>query len=159
MARRHHGPGGPSPVSDAGRPQSPPTPRGGLHIGVLGQQLRAAFFIGGIGNARWGGARLAPLLQEAGVLDEATEVVFYGVDRGTVTIRDNTGIGSGGQTGTVEPDAGGGLDLTITEQFARSMSIGEALNRDNLLCYEMNGEPLPLENGFPVRLIAPGGTG
>jgi DMSO/TMAO reductase YedYZ molybdopterin-dependent catalytic subunit len=117
------------------------------------------FLIGAIGNARWGGARLAPLLREARVLDQATEVVFYGVDRGTMTIRDNTGILSGGQTGTVVPDGGGGLDLTITEQFARSMSIGEALNRDNLLCYEMNGEPLPPEHGFPVRLIAPGWYG
>ena len=35
------------------------------------------FFFGGIGTARWGGARLAPLLQEAGVLDGATEVVFW----------------------------------------------------------------------------------
>ena len=50
------------------------------------------FFIGGIGNARWGGARLAPLLEEAGILDEGTEVVFWGDDRGTVTIRDNSGI-------------------------------------------------------------------
>jgi DMSO/TMAO reductase YedYZ molybdopterin-dependent catalytic subunit len=39
------------------------------------------------------------------------------------------------------------------------MSIREALNRDNLLCYEMNGEPLPPEHGFPVRLIAPGWYG
>ena len=90
---------------------------------------------------------------------EGTEVVFWGADRGTVTIRDNSGIVSGGQTGTVEPDADGGLDLTITEQFARSMSLEEALNRDNLLCYEMNGEPLPPEHGFPVRLIAPGWYG
>ncbi len=145
---------------DAGGPQSPPAPRSGLHIGMLGQRRTAPdFFFGGIGNARWGGARLAPLFEEAGVLDEATEVVFYGADSGTVTIRDNMGIVSGGQTGTVEPDADGGLDLTITEQFARSMSLDEALNRDNLLCYEMNGEPLPLENGFPVRLIAPGWYG
>ena len=40
---------------------------------------------------------------------------------------------------------------TITEQFARSMSIDDALHPDNLLCYEMNGEPLPPEHGFPVR--------
>ncbi len=117
------------------------------------------FFFGGIGTARWGGARLAPLLEEAGVLDGATEVVFWGVDRGTVTIRDNGGITSGGLTGTVEPDATGGLDLTIVEQFARSMSLDEALHRDNLLCYEMNGGPLPEKNGFPVRLIAPGWYG
>ncbi len=118
-----------------------------------------AFFIGGIGNARWGGARLAPLLHQSGVLDEASEVVFWGADRGTVTIRDNSGIVSGGQTGVVQPDAEGGLDLTITEQFARSMSLQDALGRDNLLCYEMNGDPLPPEHGFPVRLIAPGWYG
>ena len=116
-------------------------------------------FIGGIGNARWGGTPLAPLLEQAGVLDEGTEVVFYGADSGKVTIRDNSGILSAGQTGMAVPDAGGGLDLTITEQFARSMSLREALHRDNLLCYEMNGEPLPPEHGFPVRLIAPGWYG
>ncbi len=119
----------------------------------------SAFFFGGIGTARWGGARLAPLLEEAGVLDDAKEVVFWGIDRGSVTIRDNVGITSGGFTGTVEDDGTGGLDLTITEQFARSMSIDEALHRDNLLCYEMNGAPLPPKNGFPVRLIAPGWYG
>jgi DMSO/TMAO reductase YedYZ molybdopterin-dependent catalytic subunit len=117
------------------------------------------FFIGGIGNARWAGTRLAPLLEEAGVLEQGTEVVFWGADRGTVTIRDNSGIVSGGKTGAVQPDAEGGLDLTITEQFARSMSLREALNRHNLLCYEMNGGPLPPANGFPVRLIAPGWYG
>jgi DMSO/TMAO reductase YedYZ molybdopterin-dependent catalytic subunit len=98
-------------------------------------------------------------LEEAGVLEQGIEVVFYGIDRGTVTIRDNGGILSGGQTGTTEPDPDGNLDLTITEQFARSMSVAEALSRDNLLCYEMNGEPLPPEHGFPVRLIAPGWYG
>ena len=51
------------------------------------------------------------------------------------------------------------IDLTITEQFARSMSLEEALSGDNLLCYEMNGVPLPREHGFPVRLIAPGWYG
>jgi DMSO/TMAO reductase YedYZ molybdopterin-dependent catalytic subunit len=117
------------------------------------------FVIGAIGNARWAGTPLAQLLEEAGVLQQGTEVVFWGADSGKVTIRDNVGILSGGSTGTVEPDSDGGLDLTITEQFARSMSIREALNRDNLLCYEMNGEPLPPAHGFPVRLIAPGWYG
>ena len=119
----------------------------------------ADFFIGGIGNARWAGTPLAPLLREAGVLEQGKEVIFWGADRGTETIRDNSGVISAGRTGTVEPDAGGGLDLTITEQFARSMSVDEALHRDNLLCYEMNGVPLPPEHGFPVRLIAPGWYG
>ncbi|HEX2279251.1 MAG TPA: molybdopterin-dependent oxidoreductase, partial [Candidatus Tectomicrobia bacterium] len=117
------------------------------------------FFIGGIGNARWAGTPLAPLLKQAGVLDQGTEVIFWGADSGQVTIRDNSGITGPGQTGTVEPDPGGGLDFTITEQFARSMSLEEALSPDTLLCYEMNGEPLPPEHGFPVRLIAPGWYG
>ena len=39
------------------------------------------------------------------------------------------------------------------------MSVAEALGRHNLLCYEMNGEPLPPDHGFPVRLIAPGWYG
>jgi DMSO/TMAO reductase YedYZ molybdopterin-dependent catalytic subunit len=117
------------------------------------------FFIGGVGNARWAGTRLAPLLEKAEPSKTATEVIFWGADRGTVTIRDNSGVLSGGFTGTTEPDAGGGLDLTITEQFARSMSLDDAMKRDNLLCYEMNAEPLPVEHGFPVRLIAPGWYG
>jgi DMSO/TMAO reductase YedYZ molybdopterin-dependent catalytic subunit len=117
------------------------------------------FFIGGVGNARWAGTPLAPLLERAGVQEEGIEVVFWGADSGEVTIRDNSGIVGGGGSGQVVPDATGGLDLTITEHFARSMSLDEALNPDNLLCYEMNGAPLPPEHGFPVRLIAPGWYG
>ncbi len=109
-----------------------------------------------IGNARWAGTPLAPVLEEAHLLKDAIEVVFYGIDGGMQTIRDNTGIVSAGQTGTIPPEGGG---LTIPEQFARSMSLDDALDPRNLLCYEMNGEPLPHKNGFPVRLIAPGWYG
>ena len=117
------------------------------------------FVSGFVGNAIWAGAELASLLKEADVLDEATEVVFWGADRGRVTIRDNVGVLGGGNTGVVVDDGEGGLDLTFTEQFARSMSLKDALGRANLLCYEMNGEPLPAAHGFPVRLIAPGWYG
>jgi DMSO/TMAO reductase YedYZ molybdopterin-dependent catalytic subunit len=119
------------------------------------------FFTGGIGNARWGGARLAPLLRQAGVVAEGIqEVVFWGADKGTVIIRDNGGVLEGGETGTVVTDvAPDDRDLRITEHFARSMSLDDALHPDNLLCYEMNGVPLPPEHGFPVRLIAPGWYG
>ena len=82
-----------------------------------------SFFIGGIGNARWGGTRLGPLLEQARILDQATEVIFWGADKGPGTIRDNPGILSGGRTGSVTPDSDGGLDLSITEQFARSISV------------------------------------
>jgi len=126
------------------------------------------WFIGGIGNARWAGTPLAPLLERAGILERGSEVVFWGADSGPVTIRDNSGvtdidptspaIGPHG-TGTVVPDDTGGLDLMITEHFARSMSVEDALNGDHLLCYEMNGVPLPADHGFPLRLIAPGWYG
>ncbi len=117
------------------------------------------FFTGGIGNARWTGAQLAPLLRRAGISEEGREVVFWGEDAGEVTIRDNSGVLGAGTTGTASPDASGGLDLTITERFARSMTLKEALNPENILCYEMNGTPLLPEHGFPVRLIAPGWYG
>jgi DMSO/TMAO reductase YedYZ molybdopterin-dependent catalytic subunit len=117
------------------------------------------FFVSGIGNARWTGASLAALLRKAAPQDDAVEVVFWGADRGPVTIRDDSGILSGGVTGTTEPDSTDGLDLTITEQFARSMSLAEAMQPDNMLCYEMNGAPLPALHGYPLRLIAPGWYG
>jgi DMSO/TMAO reductase YedYZ molybdopterin-dependent catalytic subunit len=117
------------------------------------------FVIGAVGNARWTGTPLAPLLRQAGITNDATEVVFWGTDSGTVTIRDDSGITGGGTTGTVADDGSGGLDLTITEHFARSMSVADAMSDENLLCYEMNGDPLPPEHGFPVRLIAPGWYG
>jgi DMSO/TMAO reductase YedYZ molybdopterin-dependent catalytic subunit len=113
------------------------------------------FFVSGIGNARWAGASLASILRRAAPKHDGVEVVFWGADKGPVAIRDNRGV-TGGPT---EPDAEGNLDLLITEQFARSMSLAEAMQPDNLLCYEMNGSPLPAEHGYPLRLIAPGWYG
>jgi DMSO/TMAO reductase YedYZ molybdopterin-dependent catalytic subunit len=95
------------------------------------------FFNGGIGNATWTGTPLAALLDEAGVQEPGIEVVFWGADAGEQTWR----------------------EMTITEHFARSMSLDDARNPDNLLAYEMNGEPLPPLHGFPLRLIAPGWYG
>jgi DMSO/TMAO reductase YedYZ molybdopterin-dependent catalytic subunit len=95
------------------------------------------FFIGGIGNAKWAGTPLAAVLEEAGVQADGIEVVFWGADAGEQTWR----------------------DVKITEQFARSMSLQDAMNADNLLAYEMNGEPLPPLHGFPLRLILPGWYG
>ena len=96
------------------------------------------FFNGGIGNAVWAGTPLAPVLQEAGVLDEGIEVVFWCADEGEITRSD---------------------DVKFTQNFARSMSLADAMDAKNLLCYEMNGTPLPPDNGFPLRLIAPGWYG
>ena len=112
------------------------------------------FIVGAIGNARWGGTPLHSLLRRARPLADDLEVVFWGADKGQVTIRDNGGVTSGGLTGKLDAGA-----LTITEHFARSMSLREAMATENLVCYRMNGKPLPVEHGFPVRLIAPGWYG
>jgi len=112
------------------------------------------FIVGAIGNARWGGTPLHSLLRRARPVADDLEVVFWGADKGQVTIRDNSGVTGGGFTGHLEDGA-----LTITEHFARSMSLREAMAEENVLCYEMNGKPLPVQHGFPVRLIAPGWYG
>ena len=90
-----------------------------------------------VGNATWAGTPLAPLLQEAGVLDQGIEVVFVGSDVGEEELR----------------------GIKMPHNFARSMSLQDALHPHNLLCYEMNGAPLPQPHGFPLRLIAPGWYG
>ncbi len=50
-------------------------------------------------------------------------------------------------------------EIKLKQNFARSMSIQDALSPNNLLCYEMNGTVLPQPNGFPLRLITPGWYG
>jgi DMSO/TMAO reductase YedYZ molybdopterin-dependent catalytic subunit len=95
------------------------------------------FFPGGIGTATWAGTSLAALLEEAGVQEAGSEVVCWGADAGEQTWR----------------------EVTLTEQFARSLALDDALDEHNLLAWEMNGEPLPAAHGFPLRLIAPGWYG
>jgi DMSO/TMAO reductase YedYZ molybdopterin-dependent catalytic subunit len=43
--------------------------------------------------------------------------------------------------------------------FERSIPIKKALDANTLLAYEMNGEPLPVKHGFPLRVIVPGWAG
>jgi len=95
------------------------------------------WFTGGVGNATWAGTPLAPLLREAGLLEGAKDVVFWGADSGEDAVR----------------------DAKVAEQFARSLSPADAMDPKLLLCYEMNGAPLPALHGAPVRLIAPGWYG
>ena len=94
-------------------------------------------FTGAIGTAKWGGTPLAPILKEAGIKEEGIEVIFFGHDSGEEKLR----------------------KVTMRQNFARSMSVEDALEDTNMLCYEMNGVPLPHDNGAPLRLIAPGWYG
>jgi len=87
--------------------------------------------IGGVGNAVWGGVRLAEVLERAGISAGAAHVAFEGFD---------TPAGSAGI------------------KFIRSIPLAKALE-STILAYEMNGEPLPLEHGYPLRGLALGWTG
>jgi DMSO/TMAO reductase YedYZ molybdopterin-dependent catalytic subunit len=94
-------------------------------------------FQGLIGNAHWVGVSLRELLLEAGLRPEGVEVVFYGADMGVENVRDT--------------------DVEVS--FGRSMHFEDALRPEVMLAYEMNGEPLPLYHGAPVRLLVPGWYG
>ncbi len=86
-----------------------------------------------VGTAEWTGTPLAPLLEEAGLRAKAVEVVFTGLDRG------------------VQGD--------VEHAYERSLPVDEALGDDLLLAYEINGQPLPPQHGFPLRLVVPGWYG
>jgi sulfane dehydrogenase subunit SoxC len=86
-----------------------------------------------IGTAEWTGTPLRPLLEEAGVEDDAVELVFAGADRGI--------------QGEVEHD------------YERSLPVADAMRDEILLAYEMNAAPLPPQHGYPLRLLVPGWYG
>src|SRR6266436_6431996 len=84
---------------------------------------------GAMGNARWTGVLLKDVLDRAGVKAGAIQVRFNGMDEPVV------------------PDA---------PDFMKSLDIAHARDGEVMLAYAMNGEQLPLLNGFPLRLIVPG---
>jgi DMSO/TMAO reductase YedYZ molybdopterin-dependent catalytic subunit len=86
-----------------------------------------------VGTARWRGTPLRALLAEAGVTDDAVEVVFTGLDHG--------------------------LEGGIEQAYQRSLSLIDVHRPEVLLAYEMNGAPLAPQHGFPLRLLVPGWYG
>ena len=84
---------------------------------------------GAMGNARWKGVRLKDVLERADVKAGALQVRFNGLDDGVIP---------------------------QTPDFMKSLAIDHARDGEVMIAYEMNGEPLPLLNGFPLRLVVPG---
>ncbi len=84
---------------------------------------------GAMGNARWSGVPLKKVLERAGVKAGAVQVSFNGLDT---------------------PPAGDGPD------FVKSLHIDHALDGEVMLAWQMNGEDLPMLNGYPLRLVVPG---
>lgn len=82
-----------------------------------------------IGTYQWTGTPLRPLLEEAGLLDDAVEVLFTGWDTG--------------------------IDLGVEHAFERSLPIAEAMRDEVMLAWAANGQPLLPQHGFPLRLIVP----
>jgi DMSO/TMAO reductase YedYZ molybdopterin-dependent catalytic subunit len=84
---------------------------------------------GAMGNALWTGVRLRDVLDRAGVKPGAVQVRFKGMDEPVVA------------------DA---------PHFMKSLDIDHARDGEVMIAYAMNGEQLPLVNGFPLRLVVPG---
>jgi DMSO/TMAO reductase YedYZ molybdopterin-dependent catalytic subunit len=87
---------------------------------------------GAMGNAMWTGVRLRELLDRVGVKEGSRQVQFQGLDTG----QGPKGLGS--------------------NLFLKSLDLGNSVLDECVVAYLMNGEPLPMLNGFPVRLVVPG---
>ena len=88
--------------------------------------------LGAVSTAAWTGPGLADVLDHAGIQGGAREVIFGGADRGMVD----------------------GVPHPI--RFERSLTVQDAVESGALLAYAMNGQPLPVRHGYPLRLIVPG---
>ncbi len=88
--------------------------------------------LGAVSTAEWTGVPLGEVLDRAGAQPAARDVVFRGADRGVVD--------------PSRPEV----------PFERGLSLDDARDSEALLAYAMNGEPLPTQHGYPLRLIVPG---
>jgi DMSO/TMAO reductase YedYZ molybdopterin-dependent catalytic subunit len=91
----------------------------------------AQWAFGSVGNGRWAGVRFRDVLQKAGLKDSAQHILLDGAD----------------------------VPIGKMPDFQRTIPVKKALDPDTLLAYEMNGQPLPIEHGFPLRVIVPGWAG
>jgi sulfite dehydrogenase (cytochrome) subunit A len=85
---------------------------------------------GAMGNATWTGARLQDVLKAAGVRQGAVDVTFDGLDKPA---------------------------FPSVPDFVKALAAEQAMSDpDVIVAYEMNGQRLPMLNGFPARLVVPG---
>ena len=95
--------------------------------------LSQPWMLEAISTAEWTGTPLRGVLEEAGIKDDAVEILFTGLDRG--------------------------IQAEEVQYYQRSLTIAEATRDEVIVVYEMNGEPLQPQHGYPLRLIVPGWYG
>lgn len=87
---------------------------------------------GAMGCARWTGVRFREILDMAGVKRGSVQVQMQGLERGK------------------------GPKGMPSYEFKKSLDLNDPVLDEAIIAYSMNDEPLPMLNGFPARLIAPG---
>jgi DMSO/TMAO reductase YedYZ molybdopterin-dependent catalytic subunit len=105
-----------------------------------GNSTRPNRMSGLLSNGVWTGVGLASVLKECGIRPEAREVVFLGLDMER------------------EKKAAAG-NQEFETPHGRSVYVQDALHPEAMLAFSLNGQPLPAEQGFPLRVILPGWYG
>jgi sulfane dehydrogenase subunit SoxC len=95
--------------------------------------LSQPWLVEAVGTAEWTGTPLRSLLDEAEPTEQTGDVVFTGIDRG--------------------------IQGDVEQQYERSLPLAECRRDEVLVAYAINGQALPPQHGFPVRLIVPGWYG
>lgn len=93
------------------------------------------------GNGKWTGVPLRAVLDQAGVSRDAREFVFFGADKGQEEVEWRT------------------QKFTVEQQFGRSLPREQALSGEPFLAWALNGQPLSVHQGAPLRLLVPGWYG
>ena len=83
---------------------------------------------GAVGCPKWTGVRLADVLKDVGVKDDAVYIGYYGKDSHL--------------SGDPNKDS-----------ISRGVPIHKALENESLIVWAMNDEDLPVMNGYPLRLV------
>lgn len=89
------------------------------------------WLLGAVGVAEWTGVPLRDILERAGVKRTAVDVMAAGLD----------------------------AEVGTSGHVRKPMSLEKAFEEDTLVVVAMNGQTLPEDHGFPVRLLVPGWGG